>query len=129
MNSTTTALFMRVLRKRIADARIIVANEVAMQESVEKVLSGVAYVKREYRLSPRDRIDFFVRDPFGVAIELKLARSGGGPASVLRQLERYAGHGIVHALVLITSSYELVSSMPRDINEKPLHVINVGAAF
>jgi DNA-binding sugar fermentation-stimulating protein len=129
MNNTTTALFMRVLRKRIVDARINIANEAAMQISLESILGKIGHTEREFRFSARDRVDFFVHDPFGIAIELKLARSGGGIASVLRQLERYAEHGVVNALLLITSSYELESSMPGEIAGKPLHVINVGGAF
>ncbi|MBF6618804.1 MAG: hypothetical protein ITG02_01055, partial [Patulibacter sp.] len=54
-------------------------------------------VHREVRLSVRDRIDHVVGR---IGIECKVA---GDPDSVRRQMERYADHDRIEALVLVTT--------------------------
>lgn len=59
-------------------------------------LAGV-HVGQEVRLTPEDRIDFFV---LGVGIEVKVK---GSTPNVEKQLRRYARSGHIEQLILVTS--------------------------
>lgn len=93
-----------------------------MQQGVWSVLSSVFNdVRPEYRLSETDRVDFYV--PPGVVVECKIK----GPAlGVLRQLERYAEHDQVEALILYTSYW---MRLPNEINGKPAIVVPAGLGW
>lgn len=99
-------------------------DEAELQDGIEKVLLelGVPH-RREARLSPSDRIDFLTAD--GLGIEVKVEGSFG---DVLRQLDRYAQHEEVGALLLVTRR-ATHQGMPTVLREKRVLVVNVGAAF
>lgn len=84
-----------ILRAR----RYNVTCERELQEAVESILlqASVKFV-REYRIGPKDRVDFMV-DP-GIALELKV---GGRPAQLVEQLQRYAMHPDVTSVILMTT--------------------------
>lgn len=104
----------------IATYRLPLTNEAALQDAVARVLDSLGVdFKREKRLSDKDRVDFFTYD--GLAIELKI---DGGSNDVLRQLMRYADHGSVHALMLITTRSKH-RNLPDRILGKPLTVYQV----
>lgn len=75
------------------------ANEIELQDGIARVL-GLAHVtfEREVRLTPKERIDFIVGE--GIGVEVKIA---GAFADVIRQMQRYAEHPRITALVLATT--------------------------
>jgi hypothetical protein len=89
-------------------------EEYRVQAAIEALLKreGVEHL-REVTLSPKDRIDFLVG---AVGIEVKVA---GGVGAVIRQLERYAKHERISALVLVTTKSTL-ARVPLELNGKPL---------
>lgn len=104
----------RELASLLERKRYNVATEATFQADVEKLLTehGATF-KREYVLSPEDRVDFFVDD--GVALELKVR---GTPQSVNRQLQRYAQSPEVKAIVLLTSTSKLARGAPTWLSDK-----------
>ncbi|MCX5046696.1 hypothetical protein OG921_26325 [Aldersonia sp. NBC_00410] len=92
------------------------ADEYAIQESVQRALhaQGVRF-EREVRLSATDRVDFLVSG--AIAVEVKTA---GKQLRVVRQLQRYAGHGRVAAVVLASTRIALVAGLPRVLAGKPV---------
>lgn len=78
--------------------RFVAASEHELQGALAEALVQAGFdVRREVRLSGRDRIDLVVDR---VGIEVKV---GGAPNEVVRQLARYAEHGEVSALLLVTT--------------------------
>lgn len=99
--------------------RLRVSTEVALQGDIALALDGIPF-EREVRLSPSDRPDFMCGD---VAIEAKVKYP---KRSIYRQLERYAAHERVAAIVLVTGT---AMGMPAAINGKPIYVVSIGRAF
>ncbi len=103
--------------------------EDATQEDLARALYREFYgprtigheVSREVSLGPKDRIDIMV-GPVGVEVK----RATAQPRAVLRQLERYAAHESVRALVL-ASNRAMV--LPGQINGKPLLFASLGRAW
>jgi len=94
------------------------ANETELQEQIAEALerAGIPAV-REVILSPRDRIDLLAQ---GVGIEVKVA---GRQRDVLGQLERYAAHDEIEALILVTNRARHM--MPDAIGGKPLETVSL----
>jgi hypothetical protein len=97
------------------------SDEKRLQNAIEDELqrAGVI-VKREYRLSTKDIIDFMVGS---VGIEVKIK---GGKLDIYRQLERYAEHELVSHLILVTN---VAMGLPPDIKGKPTSIINLARAW
>lgn len=94
------AILARRIATLIEHARIPVSTETAAQLAIGDVLRADGLeVQSEVPLSPADRIDFLVGT---VGVELKV-RGDVGRRSILRQLERYAEHERVQAIVLATA--------------------------
>ena len=104
-------------------SRFDLSTETATQFDIGRTLAteGVPH-RREARLSPRDRIDFLTADGLGIEVKIR----GQRRPAVLRQLERYAEHDAVKALVLLTN---VAVGFPATLNGKPLHVISMGRAW
>lgn len=101
-------------------SRLNVSTEAAFQSAFALVLDGIGIeYRREKRLSDRDRVDFFTGE--GLAIELKI---DSGSNDVMRQLMRYAEHGQVKALMLITTRSKHLG-LPGLVLGKPLTVYQV----
>ena len=99
--------------------RPAIPTEKALGDAVARVLWERGYrFEREYELAPRDRPDFVVGLVPVVAVELKVK---GSPAEVLRQLARYAEHGDVSGMLLITTR-SAHTSLPATLGGKPLAV-------
>lgn len=101
--------------------RFPVAVESDLQLAIESVLSsaGVGRVRREYELGrAHGRIDFYLPD-IRCGVELKCE---GSPASVRRQLMRYATSAEIDALVLVTTRARLAASLDV-LNGKPVAVV------
>jgi len=111
----------------IGEGRFELGSEKATQEGVWELLRSLfrpeCVLRREHRLAPGDIVDFFIGSA-GVAIEVKLKRNQ--PASILRQLERYARHDAVQALVLVTNR---AMGLPPEINGKPAYYVSLGRAW
>src|SRR3546814_20638100 len=71
--------------------------------------------RREFILGPGESVDFLVGDR--IAVELKVKCS---PRVMMRQLQRYAAHDKVQAIILVTAT---VTSMPDSMNGKPVYVV------
>ena len=80
---------------------------------------GIAFAP-EYRMGPRDRIDFLADG--GVGIECKRGHPNG-PA-LLRQLGRYAMHPEIHALLVVLPWRKHVV-IPSEIGGKPVLVLSL----
>lgn len=116
VETIAAAELVRFLRR----VRMRVASEAALQQSIEEALAGaeIPYL-REHRLSAADRIDFMVG---GIGIEAKARYPKRG---IYRQLERYAVHAEITALVLVTGT---AMGLPDNIAGKPLFIVSTGRA-
>jgi hypothetical protein len=115
----TTEVILQALR---ATSSVMFTDEAGMQAHVESVLQvlGVDY-RREAIMGPRDRIDFLVG---AVGIECKIDH---GRSALLRQLDRYAGHGL-EAIIVVLGKIAL-GDLPRELRGVPIYVVNMMRAF
>jgi alkanesulfonate monooxygenase SsuD/methylene tetrahydromethanopterin reductase-like flavin-dependent oxidoreductase (luciferase family) len=115
---------MALIAKHLRSYRFRWQDEADLQKAVHKALrEGPWKVQREHRLSPRDRVDFYVRDPegaTGVAVELKVH---GSPTEVARQMWRYASHDAVDGCLLVTTSHRLATGLPDALDGKPARAV------
>src|SRR5215213_4342564 len=110
--------------KLLHSHRIDLSSEKRAQDDIETILTqqGIPHV-REYRLSGRDIVDFFLAKT-GLGIEVKL--KGAAKMAVFRQLKRYAAHDAVRSLLLVTN---LSMGLPPEIGGKPAHYASLGRAW
>lgn len=78
-------------------------------------------VSCEHVLGPSERLDLMVEG--GLAIECKLR---GGRRNIYRQLQRYARHDEVQALLLVTNT---AMGLPPEIDGKPVFYCGLGEAW
>ena len=99
--------------------RYRIGHETLLQEDVEILLTreGIPF-KREFVLGPADRVDFLVDQKIGLELKIKMSAR-----HIFRQLERYAAHDRIDALVLMTSA---TRGVPGQIRGKPCFVVNLG---
>ena len=90
----------------------VTIEEYSLQDMIADLLmaSGLSF-KKEYRLAPRNRIDFLVEG--GVGIEVKKGKPNR--TNVARQLERYAAFGDINTIILVV---ERTVDIPARINGK-----------
>lgn len=102
--------------------RLPLTDEKRMQQTlgIELERAGIEF-QREFRLSRRDVVDFMVAG--GLAVECKLRE---GKMAIFRQLQRYAAHPDVHAIVLVTNT---AMGLPAQVNGKPAYYCSLGAAW
>ena len=99
----------------------VAIHEVDLHARVAAQLrNGGVPFEPEYRLGPRERIDFLTDG--GVGIECKRGHPNG-PA-LLRQLERYAAHREVRALLVVLPWKKHVS-VPDEIGGKPVMTLSL----
>jgi hypothetical protein len=111
----------------LAGGRFDLTTEAATQRGMEQALLMQfprSAISREHRLGPGDRPDFLIDGR--IVVEVKGPRHRA-PA-VLRQLQRYAEHDQVEAIILATSR---AMAMPWVVGLRavPLRVINLGRAW
>jgi hypothetical protein len=95
------------------------SNEKELQNGIEIVLKEYQIdYEREKNLEPYGRIDFLCQR---VGIEVKIKSP---LMAVLRQLQGYAQHPQIDALILITS-YEAHHRAPETIGGIPLYCIKI----
>lgn len=113
---------LRPLIELLKAARLDVSDEKRTQRDMAEVFDarGISY-QREVRLSKSDIVDFMVH---GIALEVKL--KGANKRDVFRQLERYAEHDSVNALVLASN---ITMGLPAEIKGKPIYFIHLGRGW
>lgn len=117
----TADLFL--LRNLIETARLDLSTEKATQADIEALFTArlpAGSFIREARLSAADIPDFLAGS---IAVEVKI---GGSAAEILRQLERYAKHDRVEALLLVTN---VPMRVPSTIGGKPVTVARLGVSW
>lgn len=125
-------------------------TEDALQRTVAELLDAAGLrVKREVRLSDRDRVDIAIElppprpvleafSPVGAPAPVELVTLPGGQlvvvelkleaptATVVRQLRRYATCDRVAAVILATTSSRLIALVPRaELGGKPLYTAHL----
>ena len=100
--------------------RLRVGDEAALQLSIEEALTAAgASFEREHRLNAADRIDFMIGS---VGLE---AKTRCNKRVIYRQLERYAAHDAISALILVTGT---AMGLPPAIGGKPVYLVSTGRA-
>ena len=96
------------------------SSEKVMQEDIERALqrAGVDH-KREFSLNAADRPDFFSD---GIVIEAKVRCA---KRVIYRQLDRYAKHDRVTAVILVSCT---AMGLPEEIQGKPAYFVSPGLA-
>ena len=96
-------------------------NEKKLQLEIELMfnLAEVPY-NREVKLTDKDIVDFMVGQ---IAIEVKTKCTG---MEMYRQISRYADSDKFMLIILVTNT---VTMLPRKINDKYTHVINLGQSW
>ncbi len=94
-------------------------DESELRDGIANVLAA-AHVPfaREYPLDGIGRLDFFVRDPHGIAIEVK---TRGSRSELARQVMRYAVHHDVRAILVVTT--RLQHRLPPLMAGKPVRIL------
>lgn len=118
--STTVSQAICVLKSR----RFALSTEKHLQLDIEQVFaeSGIRF-EREKQLSPGDIPDFIIEQ--GVIVECKI-KGKSTKMNIYRQLCRYAQHGAVKALILVSN---ISMGMPEEINGKPVYVVSLSAGW
>lgn len=101
--------------------RLSLSDELRLHAQMAEAFdtAGLPY-EREVRLSSRDRIDFM----FGtVGVEVKI---NGSKREIYRQLERYAEHDRITALLLVIN---VPMGLPPTINGKPVALHSLARAW
>lgn len=112
------------LRAAIAAHRFSFSTEDDLQRGIAEVLTGAGLLfEREFRLSVTDRIDFLLPDRIGIEVKID-----GSISLLTRQLHRYSRSEAIGQLVVVTSRNRL-TNLPRAMNGKPIHTIALMAAF
>lgn len=112
------------LEALIASKTFRYSSEAELQEGLRRVLVAAAIpFEKELCLSPKDRLDFFVRE--SVAIETKISRS---LASLTRQVNRYTLDARVQAVLVVSTRLRL-QNLPEQFNGKPVRVCTLLASM
>ena len=117
----------------LSRTRVDLSSEKVMQSGIAAALATAAIpFGREYRLSGEDIPDFLIPCPHEltrwVAIECKLKGRSGGPRKIdiYRQLERYARHPEVAAIILASN---LSMGLPAEIGGKPVYAASLSMGW
>jgi hypothetical protein len=106
---------LEALRSHLSQFRFFYSCELEIQVAIGQLLQTAGIpAQREFRLSEKDRLDFFID---GLVIEVKI---GGSAADVMRQVARYAEHEKVQGVLLVTTKAR--HTLPDTFNGKPLLV-------
>lgn len=113
------------LLRFLSRQRLKTSDEKSAQADLADLLEDAGYeFEREKRLSDKDIPDFVVKlGVKQVVVELKIKAQR---KSIYRQLERYAQHSTIDALILYTAT---AMHLPEKIIEKPAFVASMGAGW
>lgn len=97
----------------------VIAEEYDLQNRIAETLkkNGIPF-QREYRLGPRNRIDFLIHG--GIGLEVKKRKPNR--IQVINQLTRYATSDEINAIILVI---ERSMDLPKTINDKPCYSIGL----
>lgn len=105
----------------LSGTSIASSDETELQARVKRLLKAAGIKFREqHQLTRSSRLDFFCD---GVAIELKVK---GSPAELLHQLDRYAEHDDVQALLVVTTKASH-TGLPEELRGKPVGCVWMGS--
>lgn len=105
--------------RHLRAGRYRVAQETQLQADIGNALDALgAAFEREVRLGPGERIDFLVDGTLGIEAKTRCDRR-----AIYRQLQRYARHDTISALILVTGT---ALGLPASIDGKPLFYVSVG---
>ena len=106
----------------IRTSKLNITYDKALQREISSLFdeNGIEH-EAEFRLSDADIVDFKLSN--GVFIECKLRQQ---KRAVFRQLERYAEHEQVKAIILVTNT---AMGLPQKIKDKPAYYCSLGAAW
>lgn len=108
------------IASRLRSSRFRYSSERELQDGIAQLLTGMGVIhEREVRLSNEDVIDFLVSGGLGIEVKIQ-----GTIVNLLRQLNRYAQHQDVKALLVVTGRMQL-TGLPRAIGGKPLRVVSL----
>lgn len=116
------------LARLIGTLRLPLHDEKAMQADLSLALAARTIVhEREVRLGPGDVVDFMVT-LFNASVEIAVEckRRGAIKSAAAKQVERYAKHDRVAAVVVATGAS---LPLPPRIAGKPVLVVNLGRAW
>jgi hypothetical protein len=117
--ATDSALVL--ITESLRHQRFVISSETTLQDEIATVFQSKQFpFHREYRLAPRDRIDFLI-GRIGVEVKIKGTKRG-----ILRQLQRYAESPAIAGLILVSS---VSTGLPETINGKPVHFLSLGEAW
>lgn len=113
------------LYDQLAQFPLRIGHEKRAQADLEQhLVSGGIPFAREVVLSQQDIPDFVIdTDAGAVVVELKIRAQR---KRIYKQLERYAQHKAVVALILVTAT---PMGLPEVINEKPAFVLSIGQGW
>ena len=102
----------RVISSIVQRGRFDLSDEKRTQTQLADALTAAGLpFAREHALSEGDVVDFLVAGILAVELKIK-----GSKKAIFRQLERYAGHDCVHAILLVSA---LAIPLPATIKGKP----------
>ena len=115
---TAAELVGRMLGRR----RYRYSSEADLQTGLAQALGAIGIgFTREFRLGPRDRIDFLLGIALpAIGIEVKIDHP---LAAFTRQLHRYAAYNLT-ALIVVVGRMRL-ADLPSDISGMPIVVVNL----
>lgn len=113
-------IYVRTIIKLVERTRFHYSSEADLQDGLALVFPNA---KREYSLTPTDRIDFLAD---GVGIEVK---THGANTDILRQLHRYAQSEEIDALILLTTISRHKVGLPAEMNGKPVFCAIIRSGF
>lgn len=107
----------------LSSHRFPLSPESKTQAAIADALTeaGVEHA-REVWLNKSDRIDFVVSGEIGLEVKVKSASR----MAIYRQMERYAKHRELSALILVTN---VPMGMPPEIDGMPVYVVNLAKAW
>lgn len=106
----------------LSKVRITAAHESDAQEQIAAALRGAGIeCEREVRLGERDRVDILAGR---IAIEVKTKPVSG--STLWRQVQRYAGHDEVEAVVVASTLYRNVAGLPEELAGTPIIPVVIG---
>jgi hypothetical protein len=100
-------------------------NEDDLQRGILEVFMTLKKpLKREYRISDKDRIDFYWPE-HRVGVEVKIDHA---LSALTRQVHRYVQHEDIQGILVVTGKVRL-NAIPAVINKKPVYLHSLATSL